>query len=86
MSVTVALAAENLLSDERLVESLVRVRRARGFGPLRIQMELERKGIEPEMVECSVDFGDCDWIELARRARGEQVDEPRHRAPTGRAS
>lgn len=35
-------------------------------------MELERKGIEPEMVERSVDFDDRDWIELARRARAKR--------------
>ena len=61
------LQQERLLSEERFVESLVSVRRSRGYGPVRIQRELLDKGIAPEAVERTVDAGSRDWIEQLMR-------------------
>ncbi len=41
--VVAALTREGLASDERFAEALVNVRRARGYGPLRIRHELEQR-------------------------------------------
>jgi regulatory protein len=65
--VAAALEAERLLSDDRFVEALVRARRSRGYGPLRILKELEEKGIAPEAGGQAV-AAVGDWVEEARRA------------------
>jgi len=70
-----ALAAEGLLSDERFVEGLVRVRRSRGFGPLRIRQELQDKGAAPEMVERCVDMHSRDWLVELKRVRRKKFGE-----------
>jgi regulatory protein len=66
------LAAERLLSDERFVEMLVRARRRRGYGPLRIQQELKEKQIAAEMIERWLDISGRDWIEDLKRVRSKR--------------
>lgn len=56
-----ALAQERLLSDERFVESLVRSRIAKGYGPLRIQAELREHGIGDERISNAVDADAGFW-------------------------
>lgn len=48
---------------------LVRSRRARGYGPLRIRHELEEKGVTSELTEQWLDISGSDWIEQVRRVR-----------------
>jgi regulatory protein len=67
--VAARLAAEGLLSDERYAEVIVRSRRERGHGPLRIAKELQEKGLTQEAIERWVDPRSRDWIAQARRAR-----------------
>lgn len=62
-----ALAAEGLQSDERCAESVVRSRRARGQGPLRIRQDLWQRGIADDL-SGQVLAGHDDWLELARSA------------------
>ena len=45
------LAEENLVSDERFVESFVRSRIQRHQGPLKIRAELRRKGVSGSLVD-----------------------------------
>ncbi len=57
------LQKENLLSDARFSEVYWRQRALRGFGPIKIAYELERKGVEDTiiqngLVEAEVDFED----------------------------
>ena len=63
------LVAEGYLSDERFVESLVRVRRGRGYGPLRIRLELQEKGIAAEVIEAAIDARNRDWLTELKRVR-----------------
>ena len=63
------LVAEGYLSDERFVESLVRVRRGRGFGPLRIRLELQEKGIAAPAIEAAIDARNRDWLTELKRVR-----------------
>jgi regulatory protein len=57
---------DGLVSDERFVESLVRNRRDRGYGPVRIEHELQEKGIAPSLIEQWLDPRDSGWLEVLR--------------------
>ncbi|GAB4507913.1 MAG: hypothetical protein Tsb0026_05180 [Sulfuricaulis sp.] len=63
------LEAERLLSDDRFMESLIQVRRNRGYGPLRIQKELQEKGVEAEAIERWLDVTGREWFEDIRRVQ-----------------
>ena len=63
------LEASGLLSDERFVESLIRARRTRGYGPLRIQRELQEKGVAPDVIGRWIDCAAPDWIDDLRRVQ-----------------
>ena len=63
------LEAERLLSDDRFMESLIQARRNRGYGPLRIQKELQEKGVAPEAIAHWLDATSRDWIEDIRRVQ-----------------
>jgi len=39
------LEGNNLLSDSRFTEEYVQARRRKGFGPIKISMELEKRGV-----------------------------------------
>ena len=67
--VVAALVREGLASDARFTEALLIARRARGYGPLRIRVELEQKGVSGELIERWLDESGSDWIEQVRRAR-----------------
>jgi regulatory protein len=60
---------ESLVSDERFMESLIRVRRNRGYGPVRIRRELQEKGVAPEAIEGGLDPAGREWLEDIRRVQ-----------------
>jgi len=61
------LVSEGLQSDERYVESYVHSRGRRGFGPLRIKLELQERGVASDLIDMYVDFNDQNWFEVAHR-------------------
>ena len=61
------LAGERLVSDDRFMESLIQARRNRGYGPVRIQKELQEKGVMPEAIARSLDPNGPEWFEDVRR-------------------
>jgi regulatory protein len=63
------LESERLVSDDRFMESLIRARRNRGYGPLRIQKELQEKGVAPEAIANWLDATSRDWIDDIRRVQ-----------------
>lgn len=63
------LEAERLLSDDRFMESLIQARRNRGYGPLRIQKELQEKGVAPEAIARWLDATSQEWIDDIRRVQ-----------------
>ena len=63
------LVSERLVSDDRFMESLIRARRLRGYGPLHIQKELQEKGVEPEAIAQGLDITGRDWLEDIRRVQ-----------------
>ncbi len=60
------LEAERLLSDERFVESYVHSRKQRGFGPLRVKLELRERGVANETMVKWLDEEAAEWLVLAR--------------------
>ncbi|MEZ5540108.1 MAG: regulatory protein RecX [Pseudomonadales bacterium] len=56
------LAADGYQSDERFAEVFVRSRRARGYGPVFIEQELRRRGVNIELVTDSVRRSDEGWL------------------------
>jgi regulatory protein len=63
------LARENLLSDDRFAEAFVSARAGRGQGPVRIRIELERKGVDTGIVERALADAGVDWDDLAEQVR-----------------
>ena len=61
------LVEENLVSDERFTESLIRVRLQRFQGPLKIKAALRSKGISDSMISSRLNAGTIDWTDLARQ-------------------
>ena len=66
-AVVAELERAQLVSDHRFAEALVRNRRERGYGPLKIQQELRAKGVAQELAEAVVDPGAAQWAELLQQ-------------------
>ncbi|MDZ7854413.1 MAG: regulatory protein RecX [Halomonas sp.] len=83
-----ALAEQGLQSDTRFAESFLRSRLLRGQGPLKIRVELERRGLDREEIHYAFDeaerAGEGDWFALACEALSRRFtgpgDTPRERA------
>ena len=52
-----------LQSDERFAEAYIRMRSNKGFGPIRIQMELHQRGIHEDVIEKYLNPNDEYWLE-----------------------
>lgn len=63
-------------SDERYVRSLVRSRIAQGFGPLRIESELEGAGVADALVRESLAAAEADWKALAVEVHARKFGQP----------
>lgn len=62
------LADEGLQSDERFAETYVRQRAGRGYGPLRIQRELQERGVDNTLAGSILEGSGFDWQEVAQEA------------------
>ena len=49
------------LSDERFAEAYIRMRKIKGFGPIRIAIELNERGVEERIVEVYLNARDEVW-------------------------
>ena len=67
-----SLADEGLVSDERFAESFVASRLRRGQGPVRIRIDMKRKGVSAELIRTHVDEADEDWVALAIEVRSKR--------------
>ncbi len=64
-----SLEDERLVNDVRYVEGAVTSRTNRGFGPIRIRIELQRLGLASEVIESAIDAGSPRWSERAMALR-----------------
>ncbi len=55
------LAKQDLVSDVRFARDLIRVRSRRGYGPLRIESELRRRGVDQELISNNVELQNENW-------------------------
>lgn len=62
------LQQEGLLSDERFAESYVRVRQGKGYGPLRIALELRDRGVAEDIFEPYLANASQDWAAVLKAA------------------
>ena len=58
------LEENNLLSDSRFAEEYVQARRRKGFGPIKIKVELEKRGVEELLISNQINKFD-DWDNVA---------------------
>ena len=58
---------KDLQSDERFAEAYTRSRRLKGYGPERIQMELQQRGVSDELITAAIEGQDESWHEAALR-------------------
>ena len=63
------LVQESLLSDQRFAETYIRGRYERGYGPVRIQVELRERGISGSLMAASLGELSPFWADSARRER-----------------
>lgn len=73
--VIATLIADRLLSNERYAESYVRMRSNRGYGPVRIRMEMQERGVEEALIETYLDGAEIDWFGVAREVRVRKFGE-----------
>ena len=60
------LITERMLSDTRYAEAMVTNRASRGYGPLRICMELRDRGVAEGIVDKVLQEAEVDWDERLR--------------------
>ena len=58
------LEGKKLLSDSRFAEEYVQARRKKGFGPIKISAELEKRGVYETLISQEIDKFD-DWEKIA---------------------
>ncbi len=59
------LELDGLQSDERFAEAYTRMRHERGYGPARINLELQQRGIAEALVRQCIESSGLDWYLLA---------------------
>jgi regulatory protein len=62
----VALQRDGWQSDERYAEAYTRSRRLRGYGPIRIAMELKERGVDESLAATCIAEQDEHWLETLR--------------------
>ena len=61
-----------LQSDQRYTEDYIRSRVERGYGPLRIAMELRQRGVAEAQISDCMETCDVDWVERIRAVRSKK--------------
>ena len=52
------------LSDERFAEAYIRMRQMKGFGPIRISIELNERGVKESIVDAYLQADDEAWQQV----------------------
>lgn len=56
-----------MLSDLRFTEAFIHDKRAKGYGPIRIRLELMQRGIAEDLIEDELKIADNSWLIDARK-------------------
>ena len=67
------------LRDERFIEAYIQSRVRRGFGPVRITLELREKGIRADAIKKYLTIWQSSWLSLAKRVLEKKHSEKRKR-------
>jgi len=62
-------------SDQRFAEVYVRQRAAAGYGPLRIKLELNERGIAADLIDEYLDLSDEFWLDNALKVKQKKFGE-----------
>jgi regulatory protein len=82
----IQLRHDNLLSDQRFVESFVHSRLSKGHGPVRIEQELRKYGIDQDLLASSLNQYDAVyWQTLACQVRQKRFGQALPKTPQERA-
>lgn len=69
----------DIQSDARFAENYLRYRSQRGFGDVKIKLELKERGVDKDTISNAFKQAEIDWFELAITVRnkrfGEQVPD-----------
>ena len=79
------LTEEGLLSDGRFVESFVRSRVAKGYGPVRIRHELQQRAVDEDLVVECLDLYRSEWSSRVAAVRRKRFGTPPPRDAKERA-
>lgn len=88
-SVMCHLIDKRLQSDERFAEVYIRQRSLKGYGPVRIGVELRERGVDDGLISTqfhrAVDEGEVDWFEraaaaYAKKYGGREIEDVKERA------
>lgn len=55
------------LDDKKFADSFIRIRSSKGYGPQRIQAELQQKGVNKDIIYSALADCEIDWVELAHK-------------------
>lgn len=61
------LIEQNFQSDERFAEVYVRSRSSKGYGPERIRLELQHKGVDQAVIDAAIKNSSVDWQVLSEK-------------------
>ncbi len=73
------LQIDKLLSDARFAESYIRYRANKGFGPIKIQQELQQRGITGELVTELINSNDDFWLINIQQAYKKRFGSTSHK-------
>lgn len=62
------LALRGLQSDDRFTENYLEGRVRKGYGPIRIRVELRERGVNEELIACQLEAYADQWMEQLQRA------------------
>ncbi len=76
-SVVESLAMTGAVSDERFAASFAEGRKARGYGPQRIERDLRLAGIDEALIDSTIRPGDEQWRQVLKKTiRKKYGDRP----------
>jgi regulatory protein len=55
------------LSDERFAEGYIRMRQNKGYGPVRISMELNERGVNEDIVNACLPVDNDSWLQILQQ-------------------